>query len=160
MLVLTELATTLQTLFTTEADALACETGFVRRKRAFTGATFVQTLVFGWLHQPHASLDDLAEVAADLGVEVSPQAIDQRLSGSAADLLMRLLATALHHAWSANPAAVPLLERFTSVHVFDTTTVTLPAALAALFPGCGGTTPGPRPPRPGPGYKPTATSAR
>jgi hypothetical protein len=141
MLVLTALAATLQTLFTTEADALASETGFVRRKRAFTGATFVQTLVFGWLHQPHASLDDLAEVAADLGVEVSPQAIDQRLGGPAAELLVRLLATALHHAWAAEPTAVPLLQRFTGVHVFDTTTMALPAALAALFPGCGGSTP-------------------
>ena len=67
MLVLTELADTLQTLFTTEANALARDTGFVRRQRVFTGATFVQTLVFGWLHNPHATLDELVDVAADLG---------------------------------------------------------------------------------------------
>jgi hypothetical protein len=142
MLVLTELAADLQTLFTTEADALARETGCVRRQRVFTGAALVQTLVFGWLHQPHASLDDLAEVAADRGADVSPQAIDQRLNGRAADLLVRLLAAALHRAWAASPAtAVPLLQRFAGLYVYDTTTITLPAALRPLFPGCGGRTP-------------------
>jgi hypothetical protein len=31
-----------------------------RRVRAFTGASFVQTLVFGWLGHPDATLDNLA----------------------------------------------------------------------------------------------------
>lgn len=37
---LTDLATTLQTLFTTQADDLASATYFVRRRRKLTGPTF------------------------------------------------------------------------------------------------------------------------
>ena len=77
---LTSLAQTLQTLLTTEAEQAARQTGCVRRVRILNGATFVQTLVLGWLHQPDASLDALAEFAADLGADLTPQALDQRLT--------------------------------------------------------------------------------
>lgn len=40
----------------TRANELGRETGFVQRKRAISGADFVQALVFGWLHNPEASL--------------------------------------------------------------------------------------------------------
>jgi hypothetical protein len=78
MIILSELAITLQTLLTDEAEAAARETGWVRRRRQFSGATLVQTLVLGWLHQPRAPIDGLVDVAADLGVHVSPQALDKR----------------------------------------------------------------------------------
>jgi hypothetical protein len=135
---LMDLAHTLQTLFTHEADDAARQTGFVQRSSPLTGARFVQTLVFGWLHDPDASLDDLAEVAADLGAEVTPQALDKRLNAQASQCLVNLLTAALQRVVTAKPAAVPLLQRFDGVYVFDTTTLSLPAALAALFPGCGG----------------------
>src|SRR2546429_618880 len=43
-----QLAQTLQTVFTTTADAAARATGFVQRRSKLTGAAFVQALVFGW----------------------------------------------------------------------------------------------------------------
>jgi hypothetical protein len=46
MCVLSDLATTLQTLLTTEAEQAARNTGCVRRVRKLCGATFVQTLGF------------------------------------------------------------------------------------------------------------------
>lgn len=74
MCVFTDLATTLQTLLTTEAEQAARHSGCVRRQRKLSAALFVQTLVFGWMHDPHASLDRLADFAADLGVDLTPQA--------------------------------------------------------------------------------------
>jgi hypothetical protein len=138
---LTDLAGQLQTLFAHEADQLARDTGFLKRQRKLSGAAFAQVLVFGWLHQPNASLDDLAEFAADLGIDVTPQALDQRLNLPATRLLAALLTQAWHRAVAAQPLALPLLRRFRGVYVFDNTTCSLPAALAALFPGCGGRTP-------------------
>lgn len=138
MAVLTDLATTLQTLLTLEAEQAARHTACVRRVRKFSGATFVQTLVFGWLHDPHASLDALAEFAADLGVDLTPQALDQRFTPAATCCLAEVLTAALQRVIAATPTAVPLLRRFHGVYVFDTTTVSLPAALATLLPGCGG----------------------
>lgn len=142
MCVLTDLATTLQTLLTTEAEQAARDTGLVQRARKLSGATFVQTLVLGWLHDPHASLDTLAEFAADLGADISPQALDQRLTPAATHCLAEVLTAALQRVVAATPAAVPLLRRFNGVYVLDTTTVALPPALAALWPGCGGSSPG------------------
>src|SRR5579871_2463720 len=136
---LMDLAQTLQTLFTDEADDAARQTGFVQRSSPLTGARFLQTLVFGWLHDPDASLDDLAEVAADLGADVTPQALDQRFTPQASQYLINILTAALQRVVTARPAALPLLQRFHGVYVFDTTTLSLPAALASLFPGCGGT---------------------
>lgn len=139
--VLSELASTLQTLLTTEADDAARASGCVRRVRQLSGATLVQTLVLGWLHDPQASLDGLADVAADLGANLSPQALDQRLTPATSQCLATLLTAALQRVVTATPAAVPLLQRFQGVYVFDTTTVSLPASLSTLFAGCGGRRP-------------------
>ena len=45
------------------ANALARETGFVKRERKLTGADFAQILLFGHLHTPQASLDQLTQAA-------------------------------------------------------------------------------------------------
>src|SRR5262249_21616621 len=46
---LDQLAEALQSLFTTDADQAAKDSGMIRRKRKLTGAAFVQALVFHWL---------------------------------------------------------------------------------------------------------------
>src|SRR2546426_12658176 len=46
------------------ADIVAKETGCVQRTRKFSGASLLQTLVFGWQHHPDASLEQLASTAA------------------------------------------------------------------------------------------------
>lgn len=140
---LADLATTLQTLFTRDAQDLATATAFVRRARKLTGPTFAQVTVFGWLHNPTASLADLAELAAHQGVAVCPSALDQRFTPAAAVFLQALLAQAVNAAArqaSADdqPNTDALLSRFTGVYVQDSTTIGLPKALACFFPGTGG----------------------
>jgi hypothetical protein len=142
---LTDLAAALQSLFTRDAHDLAGATGFVRRARKLTGPAFAQVTVFGWLHDPTASLADLAELAAHLGAAVCPSALDQRFTPAAAAFLQALLAHAMSAACAqdpavdGDPAADALLARFTGVYIDDSTTIGLPLALAAFFPGCGGT---------------------
>lgn len=141
MCVLTNLADTLQTLLTTQADEAARDAGFIRRRRKLSGAIFVQTVVFGWLDNPTASLDELTDLAADLGAELCPQALDQRFTPQACQCLTTVLAAALQQTIAATPASIPLLRRFHGVYLFDNTVLSLPATLASVFPGCGGTTP-------------------
>jgi hypothetical protein len=132
-----DLAATLQSVFTADADDAAAAAGFIRRRRRFSGATFVQTLTFGWLANPNASLDELAELAADLGCPVSPQALDQRFTPQAIDCLARTLDAALLRLARACPVAAPLLDRFAGVYARDCSTITLPGELAGAWPGCG-----------------------
>lgn len=136
-----QLARAMQTALTTVADQAARATGFVRRQRQLTGASFVQALVFGWLDNPRASLDDLAQAAVTVGTPVSPQGLAQRFTPQAADCLRTVLQHAVGQVLEAQPQALPLLRRFTGVYLLDGTLLALPACLAALWPGCGGSTP-------------------
>jgi Transposase DDE domain len=133
-----QLAQTLQSVFTSTADAAARATGFVQRRSKLTGAAFVQALVFGWLANPHASLAALAQVAALVGVAISPQGLDQRCGEAAAAFLEEVLAAAVQAVIAAEPVAIPLLQRFSAVVVLDCSTIVLPDALGLCWPGCGG----------------------
>jgi hypothetical protein len=133
-----ELAQTMQTLLTTDAEVCARESGFVKRRRQLTGPVFAQTLVFGWMDNPEATLNDLAVTAAAAGADVTAQAIDRRFGPKAADFLRRLLGCAVAAAWQTQPASPSLLQRFRGVYLLDSTTITLPACLAEIWPGCGG----------------------
>jgi hypothetical protein len=131
-----DLVAALQTLFTTTAEALARRTGFVQRASKMTGALFAQTVVFGWLDRPHASLEALAQTAAAAGVVISAQGVDQRLGEGAAVFLEALLGAAVQTVIAADPVAIPLLSRFNAVLLLDSSTLALPAALAPWWPGC------------------------
>jgi hypothetical protein len=133
-----QLADTLQTLFTTSAQQLAADSGFIRRQRIVSGPSFAQGLVFTWLDNPHATLDDLAVAVAPEGQTLAPQSLDERFTPQAADFLRRLLLDAVSHVVAAQPTAVHLLRRFSGVYLLDSTGVALPAVLAELWPGCGG----------------------
>ncbi len=133
-------ATIIQTVLTTVADTAGQHTRFVQRPRRakLTGSTFAQTLVFGWLADPTASLDSLAQTAAAVGAPITAQALDQRFTPAAAACLQEVLAATLHHVVTAKPVAVPVLQRFPHVVVQDSSTIVLPNALAEVWRGCGG----------------------
>jgi len=138
MVSVTDLAATLQPLVTTVADQAAHDSGFIQRTRILTGATFVQTLVFGWLGNPDASLTQLSHTATACDAPLSRQALDQRFTPAAATCLHRVLEAALVTLLAAEPVAMPILARFRGVYLWDSSTLTLPDALAPLWPGCGG----------------------
>ena len=76
-----------------------------------------------------------------LGVSISPQGLEQRFSPQAADFLLRLLQEAVTQVVTADPVAIPILQRFLGgVCLLDSTTLALPDALADRWAGCGGTT--------------------
>ena len=104
---LDNLAESLQTLFTTTADQAAKDSGMIQRQRTITGAGFVQTLVFGWLDDPKATLDDLGD---ELGV--SKQGLDQRLDARAADCLWRVVTTATQQLLPPAPRPFPCCGGF------------------------------------------------
>ena len=133
------LSNIMQTLLTETADKAAQLSGFAQRRSKLSGAVFAQTLVFGWLANPGATLEQLTKVAALRGVSLTPQGLDQRFTEKAARCLLAVLDAAIQTLVCADPTAVPLLQRFAGVYVHDSSTLTLPrlCALSALWAGCG-----------------------
>lgn len=122
----------LQALFGPVANQLAFSTGFRKRVSKLGGAELAYALVGGWLADPQASRSDLAALA-----QVSKQALDQSLTQSAADFLKSLLEWCVSQAIGAAGNTTSLISRFQAVYVLDSSTISLPAALASLWPGCG-----------------------
>ena len=72
-------------------DTLARETGCVRRERKFSGSTLLSTVVLTVLQTPKPEPLDYQSTAAQLGVDVTENAIVQRFTPE----LVRFLAAAL-----------------------------------------------------------------
>jgi len=121
------------------ANVLAKETGAIQRVRKFGGADLVQTLVFGWMQHPNASLEMLSSTAAIRQVYVSDTAVDNRFTPKCADFLHAVLEALLTVVVQAEEVMAPkLLRRFTAVVVEDSSTISLPDELVQLWQGCGG----------------------
>jgi Transposase DDE domain len=140
--ILTDLAPALQRLFTRDAADAAQRTGFSRRNRQLNGPRFAQTLVFGWLQRPQATLDELADTASRVGATVTAAAFSQRFTSQAAAFLEDLFHQALHSVLAGPELLAPLLQAFQGVYVWDSTVLSLPAPLAKVWPGCGSSRPG------------------
>ena len=121
------------------ADIVAKETGCVRRTRKFSGASLLQTLVFGWQQHPDASLEQLASVAELHDVEVTDTAVQKRFTPKAAQFLHRVLEEACSLVvQAAQDVPVALLRRFSVVILEDSSSIALPDELAEVWQGCGG----------------------
>jgi Transposase DDE domain len=132
------IASRLQTVFVTLPDQAAAKAGLIQRKRKFTPIAFALGLTLAWLQRPGASYARLLGFLAAAGVTVSASALCQRFTPELAEFFLELLRQATRLALQPLPAHLPLLGRFTAVLIHDSTTVGLPAALATVWPGCGG----------------------
>jgi hypothetical protein len=140
MTIIEQVAAAMQDVLTTLAQRLARETSFVQRESKLSGATFVQTLVFTYLADPDATLDQLTQTAAALDVVITTAGLAQRFTPAAATFLQRVLALAVQRVLAADPLAIPILEQFAGVYIEDSTTIVLPEALRDLWHGCGNAT--------------------
>ena len=129
---------TIQELFTATATTLARATKFVQRESKLTGAGFAQTMVFGFLDEPAATLNDLAQTSEELGVTITPQGLDERINPAAVAFLKQLFQQSMASFRNTTPLEVALLTQFPAVEITDSTVIALPASLQAEFPGCGG----------------------
>jgi hypothetical protein len=130
----------MQYLLTTVADRVGRATGFIQRptQAKCSAARFAQIMTFTLMADPTPSLDAYVHTAATQHLDITPQALDQRFTAAAAATLQHLVSHALHQAVAAPAVLVPLLQRFPGgVTIQDSSTIVLPAHLAAVWPGCG-----------------------
>jgi hypothetical protein len=140
MCTIAQLSEELQMIMTEVAYKIGQTSGFIQRERILNGSTFVQALTFGWLANPQASLGELNQSAANVGIEISPQGLNERFTPQAASCLRQVLAASLGLTLSSRErAALPVLARFSGVYVTDSSVVGLPKELIEVWPGCGGT---------------------
>ena len=137
MSILTKVGTALQRLFGDLAPEAAKLSGVIQRVRKFSAVSLAQTFVLGFLRNPQASDEQLAQFAVECGVQVTPQAVEQRHSPQLVDFLQRLFEQATQMIVGSSQVLAPLLERFTSVIVLDSTTISLPEEAASHYRGCG-----------------------
>ena len=130
-------AAAMQDVLMTIAQRLARDTQFVQRESKLSGATFVQTLVFTYLAEAHATLEALTQTAAALNVDITAAGLTQRFTPQAATFLQQVLAVAVRRVLAAEPLAIPVLEQFAGVYIEDSTTIVLPEELREIWRGCG-----------------------
>jgi len=131
-----ELSQILQQLLIEDANRLGRESGFIQRERKWTGASFAQSLVFGWQANPEASLEDLCQSASVCGVQISPQGLQERLNSSQANaFLYQLLLRGVTYLVQAQSERDDLLARFNGVYIQDSSKIELPSCLHTVWQG-------------------------
>lgn len=76
--ILAKVGASMQRLFGEVALEAADESGVIQRTRIFTPMSLAKTFVLGFLQNPRASDEKLAQMAAQCGAAVTPQAIEKR----------------------------------------------------------------------------------
>ena len=137
MSILRRIPEKMQTILQNVPDEAAVSARLVKRNRKLTGSALTQILVLGWLENPEASYQCLTETAAILGIQVSRQALEQRLTRETAEMLKLTLEAAIPEMLGvAHPRQVlPLLEEFSGVFVQDSTYIRLPDELHETWKG-------------------------
>ena len=137
MSILQQVSNKMQTILETVPDEVAAHIGFVKRNRKLTGSALTQILVFGWLENPEASYQQLTETATTLGLQVSRQALEQRLTLETTKMLKLTLDAAVTEMLevAGHREALPLLQQFSGVYVQDSTWITLPDELHETWKG-------------------------
>jgi hypothetical protein len=138
MEIVTQVTALLQGLLSETMDVLARETGCVKRERKFSGSTLLSSLVLTVLQNPRPARRDYQTTAAQLGLDVTENAVAQRFTPELVKFLEAALNRVLSHMLTTDAPPIELLGRFTQVVIGDSTTVTLPDEYAEQFPGCGG----------------------
>ena len=134
---LSRVGVAIQRLFGPMVDSAAQGSGVIQRRRTLTASSLARVFVLGFLRNPRATDEDLAQIAAMCGTAVTPQAIEQRHTTRLVAFLESLFRKAAQVVVGSDHAMAAILERFTSVTVLDSSTITLPEGQANRFAGCG-----------------------
>lgn len=139
MMSVSQVEQSLKHILEERANVLARETGCIKRQRKLSGADLLQTLVFGWLSHPDASLEQLASVATLREVEVTDTAVHKRFTKPCAHFLHAILEEVTSVVVEADrEVPLELVNRFEAVVLEDSSTIALPNELATCWKGCGG----------------------
>ena len=128
----------LQQVFGEIAVLASQASGVIQRQRKFNAHSLLKTFVLGFLQNPKAGDEELAQMAAQCGADVTPQAIEQRHTPALVMFLESVFRESVKLVIRSDRALAPILRRFASVVLLDSSTFTLPDEMQKQFRGCGG----------------------
>jgi Transposase DDE domain len=126
---------------TDQIEASARRTKFVQRASKITGKLFLALITLGRWSASKTTVPQLAAKAAqlDVPVDITPEALQQRMTVRAVAFLQDLLQTAFAKLHTGNTICEEgIFAPFSRVHIADSTGFGLPEGLAQEFPGAGG----------------------
>jgi hypothetical protein len=138
MKIVAKVGLALQELLGQNAQDAADASGVIKRRRKFGSHSLASTFILGFLQKPDASDEELAQMAAQCGAPVTPQAVEQRYSPEMAKFLEELFRAGVQKVVGSDKSLAPILERFTSVVLLDSSTIALPDGMKEEYRGCGG----------------------
>ena len=126
-----------------QIEASARRTKFVQRTSKITGKLFLALVTLGRWSTAKTTVPQLAATAAQLDtpVDITPEALQQRMTVRAVAFLQELLRTAFAKLQLHNGDTIceeGIFAPFPRVHIADSTGFGLPESLAQEFPGAGG----------------------
>jgi len=139
----TQLSKKLETLYSpSQLEELAREVGFIQRKSKLTAQMYLDLLLFNVFDNSKISLNDHSmKLFSEHGVQVRKQSIHERFNEQSVAFLRTLLEHQFNNQISQR-CKVPVLEKFTSVMIKDSTRFQLPANLKKYYSGSGGSASG------------------
>jgi hypothetical protein len=124
-----------------QIEASARRTKFVQRASKITGKLFLALVTLGRWGSAKTTVPQLAAKAAQLDqpVDITPEALQQRMTARAVAFLQDLLQTAFAKLHTGDTMCEEgIFAPFSRVHIADSTGFGLPESLAKEFPGAGG----------------------
>src|SRR4029453_8973251 len=124
-----------------QLEASARRTKFVQRASKITGKLFFALETFGRWSAAKTTGAQLAPKAAqlDVPVDITPEALQQRMTVRAVAFLQELVQTAFAKLHTGDIICEEgIFAPFPRVHIADSTGFSLPESLAKEFPGAGG----------------------
>ena len=124
-----------------QIEASARRTKFVQRASKITGKLFLALVTLGRWSTAKTTVPQLAAKAAqlDVPVDITPEALQQRMTARAVAFLQDLLQTAFAKLHTGDTICEEeIFAPFPRVHIADSTGFGLPESLAKEFPGAGG----------------------
>jgi hypothetical protein len=122
-----------QALLTEAADEAEALSGYSQRERKLSGRGLAQTLILGWLNNPTASLNQLAQSAEKLGISISAQGLQERLTDRAVMLMAALFDSSVKRWQAQQGPGLEMLADFKAVYVVDSSQAHLPVWLSQEF---------------------------
>ena len=114
-------------------------TKFVKRKSKLGARLFVEALVFGCLLDQMISLERLCKLIKQRGVRITKQGLQQRFNATeAVTLMQKIFLEALDQFKTRNSKVFKLLKSFSTLHIVDSSGISLPTNLKNLYKGTGG----------------------